>query len=113
MRILYVQNPENLSEFFKTGKRVSSDTHVISTGRRIGETKVNSVPVIDPNEQTVNQAKDEVKRDNHNNEDIIPIKTSIKRRKTFPASSNAKRAREVKTTPKKKKKILPTTFLSS
>ena len=118
MKILYVQNPESLSDFFKISQGVRSDTvsdsYVIPTGQIISERKPKQhqqPPVIDPNIQTLNQAKDEVKRDEHNEQDVIPVKTSAIKRKLKPKS--AKRVNythTVKTTsnPKKLK-----TYLSS
>ena len=61
--------------------------------------------------QTLNQAKDEVKRDEHVDQDVIPVKTSaIKRKSKAKSDKPAKYTRAVKTTSRPKKLK---TYLSS
>ena len=139
MRVLYVQSPESMVSFFTDyykDKPSNSQSrcgglrntigntyeHVISTGktaRLVMSPKVQSnVTLIDPNRKSVNQAKEEINRED---QVIIPVTTGTKR-KGEGSTSKSKKARKIdgasyaeltkNTQVKKKPKSKPKTALS-
>ena len=129
MRVLYVQNPHNMTDFFSRykGKIIqkgkggirnfnrNANDYVVSTGKSakimMSNPKNQNVTLVDPNVKTVNQAKEEMNRDE---QIIIPVKTGIKRKSQTQSTSEYKRpclsddkqkkapAKKPKTKPKKK-----------
>ena len=132
MRVLYVQNPQNMIGFFN--EQIKNNTcnnsviqrgrgglrnaigqtreHVVSTGQIVkammSPPKNANLTLVDPNVKSVNQAKEEMNRDAQT---VIPVETGIKRKKYNTSGTKPKKARTnndntkkptKKATPKKK-----------
>ena len=134
MRVLYVQNPENMIGFFndqiknktcgnnviqrgRGGLRNAiglSNEHVVSTGKLVkfmmSPQKNSNVTLIDPNVKSVNQAKEEMNRDAQT---VIPVQTGMKRKaESYPSQTPKKRKAGPKK-PRKQTKPKIVTALSS
>ena len=112
-RVMYIQDLDTLTGFFQQYKTMQrgagrglrnalrTPSHVISTGR-------STRPIlIDPTTKTVNQAKEVIRREEEdgNREEVVPVKTGIKRRIKHKSGIKLKRRRSgnIKKTSQKKK----------